>query len=69
MTRTSFSNGRNLDQVLDRFESSQIFNPVDVGEYPQGAHRAVVKLLKQVGSLFPGGACEVFYAGSDVPPK
>jgi hypothetical protein len=29
----------------------------------------VVKLLKQVGSLFPGGTCEVFYAGSVVPPK
>ena len=29
----------------------------------------VVKLLKQVGSLFPGGECEVFYAGSVVPPK
>ncbi|MDZ7595373.1 MAG: AsmA family protein [Thiobacillus sp.] len=28
----------------------------------------VVKLLKQVGSLFPGGACEVFYAGSVAPP-
>jgi AsmA protein len=29
----------------------------------------VVKLLKQVGSLFSGGACEVFYAGSVTPPK
>jgi uncharacterized protein involved in outer membrane biogenesis len=29
----------------------------------------VVKLLKQVGRLFPGGACEVFYAGSVAPPK
>jgi len=29
----------------------------------------VVRLLKQVGSLFPGGACEVFYAGSVAPPK
>lgn len=29
----------------------------------------VVKLLKQVGSLFPGGECEVFYAGSVAPPK
>ncbi|WP_082708490.1 AsmA-like C-terminal region-containing protein [Thiobacillus denitrificans] len=29
----------------------------------------VVKLLKQVGSLFPGGECDVFYAGSVVPPK
>ncbi len=29
----------------------------------------VVKLLKQVGGLFPGGGCEVFYAGSVAPPK
>jgi uncharacterized protein involved in outer membrane biogenesis len=29
----------------------------------------VVKLFKQVGRLFPGGACEVFYAGSVAPPK
>lgn len=32
----------------------------------------VVRLLKQVGKLFPagaGGACEVFYAGSVAPPK
>lgn len=29
----------------------------------------VVKLLKQLGRLFPGGECEVFYAGSVVPPK
>jgi AsmA protein len=29
----------------------------------------VVKLLKQVGRLFPGGECEVFYAGSVAPPK
>ncbi len=60
-------NGRNLEQAFDRFESSQTFNP-DVGEHPQGTG-PVVKLLKQVGSLFPGGACEVFYAGSVVPPK
>ncbi len=29
----------------------------------------VLRLLKQVGSLFPGGECEVFYAGSVAPPK
>jgi len=29
----------------------------------------VIKLLKQVGKLFPGEACEVFYAGSVAPPK
>jgi AsmA protein len=29
----------------------------------------VTKLLKQVGSFFPGGECEVFYAGSVAPPK
>jgi len=29
----------------------------------------VAKLLKQVGRLFPGGECEVFYAGSVAPPK
>jgi uncharacterized protein involved in outer membrane biogenesis len=29
----------------------------------------VTKLLKQVESLFPGGACKVFYAGSVAPPK
>jgi AsmA protein len=29
----------------------------------------VVKLLEKLGSLFPGGACEVFYAGSVAPPK
>jgi AsmA protein len=29
----------------------------------------VLKLLKQVGSLFPGGECEVFYAGSVAPPE
>lgn len=29
----------------------------------------VVRLFKQVGALFPGGACEVFYAGSVAPPK
>lgn len=29
----------------------------------------VVRLLKQVGRLFPGGACEVFYAGSVAPPQ
>jgi AsmA protein len=29
----------------------------------------VVKLLKQVRRLFPGGECEVFYAGSVAPPK
>ena len=29
----------------------------------------VVRLLKQVGHLFPGGECEVFYAGSVAPPK
>jgi AsmA protein len=29
----------------------------------------VVKLFKQVGALFPGGACEVFYAGSVAAPK
>jgi AsmA protein len=29
----------------------------------------VVRLFKQVGRLFPGGGCEVFYAGSVAPPK
>ncbi len=29
----------------------------------------VVRLLEQVGGLFPGGACEVFYAGSVASPK
>ena len=29
----------------------------------------VVKLFKQVGALFPGGECEVFYAGSVAAPK
>ena len=29
----------------------------------------VVKLLKKLGSLFPGRECEVFYAGSVAPPK
>ncbi|MDO9468849.1 MAG: AsmA family protein [Thiobacillus sp.] len=29
----------------------------------------VVSLFKQVGALFPGGACEVFYAGSVAAPK
>lgn len=29
----------------------------------------VTRLLKQVGSLFPGGECEVFYAGSVASPK
>ena len=29
----------------------------------------VLKLLKQVKGLFPGGACEVFYAGSVASPK
>ncbi len=29
----------------------------------------VVKLLEKLGSLFPGGECEVFYAGSVAPPK
>jgi uncharacterized protein involved in outer membrane biogenesis len=29
----------------------------------------VTKLLKQVESLFPGGACKVFYAGSVAQPK
>jgi AsmA protein len=29
----------------------------------------VRKLLKQVKNLFPGGECEVFYAGSVAPPK
>lgn len=29
----------------------------------------MVKLLKQMGNFFPGGACEVFYAGSVAPPK
>lgn len=28
----------------------------------------VVRLLKQVEGLFPGGACDVFYAGSVAPP-
>lgn len=28
----------------------------------------VVRLLEKVGRLFPGGACEVFYAGSVAPP-
>jgi AsmA protein len=29
----------------------------------------VVKLFKQVGALFPGGECQVFYAGSVAAPK
>lgn len=29
----------------------------------------VVRLLEKVGRLFPGGECEVFYAGSVAPPK
>ncbi|MBU1664003.1 MAG: AsmA family protein, partial [Gammaproteobacteria bacterium] len=29
----------------------------------------VLKLLKQARGLFPGEACEVFYAGSVAPPK
>ncbi|MBU1222675.1 MAG: AsmA family protein [Gammaproteobacteria bacterium] len=29
----------------------------------------VVSLLKQVEGLFPGGACDVFYAGSVAPPE
>jgi len=29
----------------------------------------VLKLLKQVKEIFPGGECEVFYAGSVAPPK
>ena len=29
----------------------------------------VIKLLKQLGSLFRGGECEVFYAGSVAPPR
>lgn len=30
---------------------------------------SVIKLLKQMGRLFPGGECEVFYAGSVASPK
>ena len=29
----------------------------------------VARLLEKLGSLFPGGECEVFYAGSVAPPK
>jgi AsmA protein len=29
----------------------------------------VVRLLEKLGRLFPGGECEVFYAGSVAPPK
>jgi len=29
----------------------------------------MLKLIKQVKSLFPGGECKVFYAGSVTPPK
>ena len=29
----------------------------------------VVRLLKQVGNIFPGGECPVFYAGSVAPPQ
>lgn len=29
----------------------------------------VLELLKQAKSLFPGGGCEVFYAGSVASPK
>jgi AsmA protein len=29
----------------------------------------VVRLLEKIGRLFPGGECEVFYAGSVAPPK
>lgn len=29
----------------------------------------VARLLKKLGSLFPGGECDVFYAGSVAPPK
>jgi AsmA protein len=29
----------------------------------------VLRLLKKVKNLFPGGECEVFYAGSVAPPK
>jgi AsmA protein len=29
----------------------------------------VVRLLEQVAGIFPGGACEVFYAGSVASPK
>jgi AsmA protein len=29
----------------------------------------LVRLLEKVGKLFPGGECEVFYAGSVAPPK
>jgi hypothetical protein len=29
----------------------------------------VIRLFKQVGEFFPGGQCEVFYAGSVAPPK
>jgi uncharacterized protein involved in outer membrane biogenesis len=29
----------------------------------------VARLLKKLGSLFPGGECQVFYAGSVAPPK
>jgi AsmA protein len=28
-----------------------------------------IKLLKKGRDLFPGGECEVFYAGSVAPPK
>jgi len=29
----------------------------------------VARLLKKLGNLFPGGECDVFYAGSVAPPK
>ena len=60
---------RYLDQAFDRFESSQTFNLVDVGEHPQGAHGARGQAAQTGGSLFPGGEYEVVYAGSVVPPK
>jgi len=60
-------NGRDLDQELSRFESSQHFNLVDVGAFFFAG--PVQKLFNMGRDLFPGGEREVFYTGSVAPPK
>lgn len=56
---------RAQQQIHGDFKKPVLENPSTV----KSLTGPVARLLKKLGSLFPGGECEVFYAGSVAPPK
>lgn len=56
---------RAQQQIHGHFKKPVLENPSTV----RSLTGPVARLLQKLGSFFPGGECEVFYAGSVAPPK